>query len=143
MKALEGILFFVLASSLFVAVAFLVSKLLRPNRPNREKLSTYESGEDTVGTAWMPFNYRFYGYAVLFVLFEVELIFLLPFVYALGGSLAKWILIEVIAFMLLLVVGLVYAWKKGFLQWQKAQNRPYTFESKVPKELYLKFNSKS
>jgi NADH-quinone oxidoreductase subunit A len=142
MNALISILFFVAASGIFVAVAFLVSSFLRPHQPNPEKLSTYESGEEALGNAWIPFNYRFYGVAILFVLFELELIFLLPFVYALADSTSAWIFIEVLVFILVLFAGLVYAWKKGFLEWQRPNTKPTVFQSKVPNSMYQDFNKK-
>ncbi len=142
MSSLVGILFFVLGSALFVPLSFLVSAFLRPHRPNNQKLSTYESGEQAVGSAWIPFNMRFYGVALLFVLFELEMTFLLPFIFALKGKSAFGALIEVMIFVLLLALGLVYGWKKGFLRWQRPDRATQGFVSKVPKQLYESINEK-
>ena len=72
------VLLFIIGGILFLTVTLLASKILRPHRPNAEKLSTYESGEQAVASAWPQFNIRFYVVAILFLLFEVELIFLFP-----------------------------------------------------------------
>src|SRR5215510_6574695 len=72
------VLLFLIGGSLFILITFLVSKLVRPNRPNAQKLSTYESGEEPISTAWTQFNIRFYIVALIFILFEVELVFLFP-----------------------------------------------------------------
>jgi NADH:ubiquinone oxidoreductase subunit 3 (subunit A) len=72
------ILLFFLGGVLFVASALLVSRLLRPNRPNKQKLTSYESGETPQGNAWIQFNLRFYVLALVFILFEVEVVFLFP-----------------------------------------------------------------
>ncbi|HEX5171997.1 MAG TPA: NADH-quinone oxidoreductase subunit A, partial [Cyclobacteriaceae bacterium] len=72
------VLLFIVGGVLFVLSALIVSWLVRPNRPNPEKLSTYESGEEPVSLAWSQFNMRFYIIALIFILFEVELVFLFP-----------------------------------------------------------------
>ena len=71
----------------FILIALIVGKLLRPHRPNEEKLTTYESGEDPINNAWGQFNLRFYIIALIFILFEVELVFLFPWAIAIVGSL--------------------------------------------------------
>src|SRR5687768_10769458 len=72
------ILVYLLTGVVFILVMFLVSRLIRPHRPNPEKLSTYESGEEPVSSPWMQFNVRFYVVALIFLLFEVEIVFLFP-----------------------------------------------------------------
>ena len=69
---------FILGGLGFILIALMVGKLLRPYRPNEEKLTTYESGEDPINNAWGQFNLRFYIIALVFILFEVELVFLFP-----------------------------------------------------------------
>ena len=72
------VLLFILGGLFFIIVALFMGKLLRPNHPNEEKMTTYESGEEPVNNAWGAFNVRFYVIALIFILFEVELVFLFP-----------------------------------------------------------------
>ena len=145
------ILLYIIGGILFVAGALVTSWLLRPNRPNVEKLSTYESGEEPVGTGWIQFNIRFYVVALVFLLFEVELIFLFPWatifareelVEGTSGLWAWFSLLEMIVFIVVLALGLIYAWANGHLDWVKPDPKPTPFQSKVPKELYDKINEK-
>src|SRR4051794_9113775 len=78
------ILLFIIGAVLFVLSILGLSKLIRPNRPNFEKMTSYESGEDPVGSAWGQFNTRFYIIALIFILFEVEMIFLFPWATVFG-----------------------------------------------------------
>jgi len=89
----------------------------RPNNPNPVKSSTYECGNVTVGESWVQFNFRYYLYALLFVLFDIEVIFLYPWAVA-YKQLKLFGLIEMVIFVLILMVGYVYAWKKRALEWQ-------------------------
>jgi NADH-quinone oxidoreductase subunit A len=141
---------FLLAGAALVLIGLLVAKLIRPHRPNEEKLSTYECGEEPVGNAWGRFNIRFFLIAMLFVLFEVELLFLFPWalVFAqpdlLKASTAwGWVVLaEMFMFIGMLALGLLYAWKSGLLRWNKtiAANPPS--KSPVPGHLYEDINSK-
>ena len=89
---------------------------LRPDNPNPIKNDTYECGVETVGPSWIQFNFRYYYFALLFVIFDVEVIFLLPWaVYF--RQLGLFGLIEMALFILILVVGFLYAWKKEALEW--------------------------
>lgn len=117
------LLLFIIGAAGFVSVGLFVSKLIRPNRPNFEKLSTYESGEDTIGGAWGQFNLKYYLVAMIFLLFEVEVIYLFPWavifgdqslVYATNWQWAWFALTEMFIFIGVLTLGLVYAWKKAF-----------------------------
>ncbi|MEM7299189.1 MAG: NADH-quinone oxidoreductase subunit A [Bacteroidota bacterium] len=94
-----------------------MSRLLRPSRPNQEKLTTYECGEDPTGTAWGKFNIRFYVIALVFILFETELLFLFPWAIVFGneglnaetnGQWGVLALLEMGLFILILAVGLIY-----------------------------------
>ncbi len=76
LSAFGEVLMFIIAGAIFILVTMVVSRLIRPDRPNPEKLSTYESGEEPIGAAWAQFNIRFYIVALVFLLFEVELILL-------------------------------------------------------------------
>ncbi|MFD2672064.1 NADH-quinone oxidoreductase subunit A [Marinicrinis sediminis] len=96
--------------------ALTVGRLLRPNRPTEEKQTTYESGNEPVGTAEIRFNARYYLYALMFVIFDVETVFLYPWAVAYDW-LGLFALIEMLIFVALLVVGLIYAWKKKVFQW--------------------------
>jgi NADH-quinone oxidoreductase subunit A len=129
----------------------MLGKLLRPNRPNEEKLTTYESGEDPVNNAWVQFNLRFYIIALVFILFEVELVFLFPWavvfadadlILATDGLWGWFSLIETGIFILILAVGLAYVWVNGMLTWIRSYSPMATFRSKVPKKLYDQINQK-
>lgn len=96
--------------------ALSVGRLLRPHRPNRVKLSPYESGADPVGQSWVRFHVRYYMFALLFVIFDIESLFLLPWAVAFD-SLGLFALIEMGIFVIMLLIGLIYAWRKKVLKW--------------------------
>ncbi|MCA1824919.1 MAG: NADH-quinone oxidoreductase subunit A [Mycobacteriales bacterium] len=102
----------------FVTVAFTANRLVRPQRPRREKFLTYECGIDPVGVGWSQTQIRYYVFAFLFVIFDVESVFLFPWAVIFdrpgyGGA----ALIEMFVFIGLLAIGLLYAWKKKVLEW--------------------------
>lgn len=145
------ILLFLVGGALFVLIALLVSRAIRPHRPNPEKLSTYESGEEPQGTALIQFNLRFYILALIFLLFEVEIIFLFPWATILaedkrmvltGGDWGVYAFVEMLFFILILALGLAYAWVNGHLDWVKPEPKATEFNSPVPKEVYEQFNSR-
>jgi NADH-quinone oxidoreductase subunit A len=145
------ILLFAVGGSLFVVSALLVSRLIRPNRPNVQKLASYESGETPQGPAWIQFNLRFYVLALIFILFEVEIVFLFPWsvVFAnkelidqTDGMWGWYAFTEMLIFILVLALGLAYAWKMGHLDWVKATPRTTDVESPVPSKLYEELNNK-
>lgn len=145
------VLLFIITGVVFILLSLFAAKLIRPNRPNAQKLATYESGEEPISTAWTQFNIRFYIVALIFILFEVELIFLFPWatVFArkelidqTNGLWGWFTLIEMIIFILVLSLGLAYAWVNGLLDWVKPQQKPTDYESAIPKELYDKVNEK-
>ena len=109
---------FVIIGAVLLTVALLLAKLLSPSRPSKNKLSTYECGEEAEGSAWVKFNIRYYIIALIFIIFDVEVLFLFPWavVYKDLGWLA---FIEMSIFLLVLIVGLIYVWKKGDLNWVK------------------------
>ncbi|GAA4831436.1 NADH-quinone oxidoreductase subunit A [Algivirga pacifica] len=142
------LLLFLLGGAGFVLMTFTVSRLLRPDRPNEEKVTTYESGEDPIGSAWGRFNIRFYVIALVFLLFEVEIAFLFPWATVFGqeklieetNGLWGWFaLAEVFIFVLILILGLAYVWKKGFLDWVKPEQKQSDYQSKIPASAYKKF----
>ncbi|MFC1527251.1 NADH-quinone oxidoreductase subunit A [Candidatus Neomarinimicrobiota bacterium] len=109
---------FILIGAVLLTVALLLAKLISPFRPSKNKLSTYECGEETEGSAWVKFNIRYYVIALVFIIFDVEVLFLFPWavVYKDLGWLA---FIEMAIFLLILIVGLIYVWRKGDLDWVK------------------------
>jgi NADH-quinone oxidoreductase subunit A len=145
------ILLFILAAFAFIGVVLFVARLLRPHRPNVEKNSTYESGEEPVGNANVQFNIRFYVVALVFVLFDVELVFLFPWATVFGqerliretGGLWGWFaLTEAVLFVAVLALGLAYVWAKGYLDWVKPQPKLPTVDTKVPPALYQSVNDR-
>ena len=112
---------------LIVVVGFLAFNLvlwwaIRPSRYSEEKLTTYECGENPTGSAWIQFNIRFYVFALIFIVFDVEAVFLLPWavVFKELGMLA---FLEGLVFIAILAVALVYVWRKGDLEWVRAEDR--------------------
>jgi NADH-quinone oxidoreductase subunit A len=147
-----GVIFlFILTAIVFIAVVLTIARLVRPHRPNPEKLSTYESGEDPLGNANVQFNPRFYVVALVFVLFEVELVFLFPWATVFGqaslveqtdGLWGWFALAEMAIFVGILVLGLAYAWAKGYLDWVRPQPQQPEVPPTVPNDLYAKVNRK-
>jgi NADH-quinone oxidoreductase subunit A len=90
--------------------------LLAPRKPNPIKASTYECGMETVGASWVQFKAQYYVFALVFLVFDVEVVFLFPWAAAIN-ALPMFAVIEGIIFILILVAGLVYAWRKGMLEW--------------------------
>ncbi|GAB3905002.1 NADH-quinone oxidoreductase subunit A [Larkinella knui] len=145
------ILLFIITGLTFVGLVLFVGSLLRPNRPNLEKLTTYESGEEPVGNANVQFNVRFYVVAIIFVLFDVELVFLFPWATVFGqkvlidetNGLWGWLsLTEMLVFVALLALGLAYVWAKGYLDWVKPEPKVPEMNTPVPASLYEKVNQK-
>lgn len=108
-------IFAIIAVGFALAPMFL-SGILRPRNPNPIKLSTYECGIETIGTSWIQYYVSFYVYALVFVVFDVETVFLYPWAVA-YGALGLFALLEMIVFIGILVVGLLYAVKKQALRW--------------------------
>jgi len=107
---------FILLGILLPIVALGVGRLLRPSKPNFEKQTTYESGNEPVGAGQVRFNIRYYLFALMFVIFDVETVFLYPWAVA-YNKLGLFVLVEMLIFVALLLVGLLYAWKKKVLKW--------------------------
>jgi NADH-quinone oxidoreductase subunit A len=99
-----------------VAVAFGTARLIAPHRPLPEKLITYECGIDPVGEGWAQSQVRYYIYGFLFVIFDVESVFLFPWARVFAG-LGWSAVVEMGIFIGILAVGLLYAWRKGVLRW--------------------------
>ena len=107
---------FVVVALLFPFLAVGVAWIIRPKKPTPMKQSTYECGLETIGETWVRFKVQFYIYALVFVLFDVEAVFLFPWAVA-YHQLPLFALLEMFIFIGILVAGLVYAWRKGALQW--------------------------
>ncbi|WP_368069325.1 NADH-quinone oxidoreductase subunit A [Nitriliruptor sp.] len=113
----------VVVGAALYAVIMLVSRLMRPSVPSPLKLTTYECGVPAVGTGWTQMNIRYYVFAFLFVIFDVEVIFLFPWAVIVGtldGTTtpsATYALVAMFLFIGTLLEGLAYAWKKGVLKW--------------------------
>jgi len=90
---------------------------VRPRKPNPVKYETYECGMQTIGGRWMQFNFRYYMFALLFVVFDVEIIFIYPWAIRFN-KLGLFALIEMIVFIGILVIGWLYAWRKRALEWR-------------------------
>ncbi len=91
-------------------------RLLRPTRPQPQKYINYESGVDPVGTGWSQSHIRYYIFALLFVMFDVEAVFIFPWAVGLEAF-GVFGLVEMVIFIVVLALGLVYAWRKGVLRW--------------------------
>ena len=107
---------FFLVAPLIPAVAILVPRLIAPRKPNPIKLDTYECGLETVGDSRVQFKVQYYIFALVFLIFDVETVFLFPWAVAFS-QLELFMVIEGIIFILILLAGLVYAWRKGVLEW--------------------------
>jgi len=110
------ILLFVLLAAGFALATLFLSSVLGPRRPSKDKLSPYECGIDPVGSARERFSVKFYLVAMLFIIFDIEIVFLYPWAVILQ-SLKLFGLVEMIVFLGILLIGLLYVWKKGGLEW--------------------------
>ena len=146
-----NILLFFIGGLIFILGGLGTAWAVRAKRPNEEKNTTYESCEDPVGSAWAKFNVRFYIIAIIFILFEVEIVFLFPWAIIFGnkelieGTHGLWgwfSIIEVFMFIFILALGLVYAWAKGHLEWIRPEIKVDNYKSPVPSELYKAINKK-
>lgn len=144
------ILLIALVGVLLVCLTIMLAKFLSPKKPNPIKQSTYECGEDALGTSWVQINPRFYVIALVFLLFDVELIFVFPWATVFGSSTlvaadARWgyfTLIEMGIFLGILVVGLVYVWKRGDIAWVKPSHQQPTVSVGIPSSAYDFINDK-
>jgi NADH:ubiquinone oxidoreductase subunit 3 (subunit A) len=122
LTAHSAILVFLVMGIGFLAMNLVIWRIIRPSRFSEEKLTTYECGENPTGSAWIQFNIRFYVFALIFIVFDVEAVFLLPWavVFRQLGLLA---FVEGLVFVAILVVALTYVWRKGDLEWVRAEDR--------------------
>ena len=121
LMAYASVAAFFLVAIGFILGSMIFGKLLRPNNMYAEKLETYECGEAPVGQAWFNFNPRFYIVALIYIVFDVEI----AFIYPIAAVFRRWVdqgrgvfaLLEVLVFVVILLLGLVYVWVKGDLEW--------------------------
>ncbi len=103
-------------STIFAIIALGLAWLIRPKRPNAIKAEIYECGMETVGTSWVQFRVQYYIYALVFVVFDVEAVFLFPVAVAFN-QLQLYMVLEMVLFIIILAGALLYIWKKGVLEW--------------------------
>ena len=116
LTAYASVLVFLVAIVGFLLFVLVLWKGLRPARFSEEKLTTYECGENPTGNAWIQFNIRFYVFALIFIVFDVEAVFLLPWA-VVFREMGLFAFVEMMIFIGILLVGLAYAWKKKALEW--------------------------
>ena len=107
---------FLVLGAAFIAVTLIIAALLRPHNPSPAKEETYECGDLPRGGSWVRFNIRYYTFALLFVIFDVETIFIYPWA-VVFKKLPLSAFVEMVIFLAILIVGLAYAWRKGALRW--------------------------
>lgn len=122
------VLVFAAVGLLFVFANLVAASLIRPKRSDEIGLDTYECGEESVGTAWVQFDVRYYTVALVYIVFAVEIAFLFPWALVLracltdsgpaaGRGIGAFALLEGVLFVAILFVGLLYVWRKGDLDW--------------------------
>ena len=142
------ILIFLITGILLLCALFGLNRLIAPSNPTAEKLTSYECGEEPTGSAWLPFNSRFYVIALVFLLFDVEMVFIFPWATVFGNheiiaADPRWgwfSLAEMFIFLGILIIGLVYVWRKGDLDWIKPKQLIPTTDARIPSSLYEKLN---
>ena len=111
---------FLLIGFFLVAVTLLISRIIQPRKFYKDKYLPYECGEVPVGESWIRFNSRFYIIALIFIIFDVEVVFLFPWA-VVFKSIGMVAFVEMFIFIAILLVGLAYVWVKGDLDWIKPQ----------------------
>ena len=112
-----GIGLLIVVAFIFPFIPMFVSSWLQRKKPTKEKLSTYECGVDTIGRNWVQFKTSYFLYALVFVVFDIETVFLYPWAVKFQ-QLGTFAFVEMMIFVSILVIGLWYAWKKGALEWK-------------------------
>jgi NADH:ubiquinone oxidoreductase subunit 3 (subunit A) len=117
-----SVLLFFVVGFIFLAITLILSRLIQAKgKPGADKYIPYECGEVPEGSAWIRFNIRFYVVALIFIIFDVEIMFLLPWA-VVFKKLGSFAFIEGLIFIVILAVGLAYVWKKGDLEWVKPED---------------------
>lgn len=145
------VLIFLIIGVVFVCGTVFLSKVIAPYKPNPEKNTSYECGEETTGSSWIQFNSRFYVIALIFLLFDVEMIFVFPWATVFSSqeliaadSRWGWLAFtEMLIFISILLLGLVYVWRKKDLNWIKPAVSSPTVNTNIPLEAYTALNSKT
>lgn len=104
------------AGFIFVIVTMTLVSILSPHRRTKEKLQTYESGETPIGSAWVQYPLGFYIFALLFVAFDVDIVFIISWA-VIFKQLSLFGFFEILIFIIILALGLAYAWRKGVIRW--------------------------
>ena len=107
---------FLVLAPVLPGLALVIPRLVAPRKPNKIKLETYECGIETVGPSWVQFRVQYYIFALVFLIFDVETVFLYPWAVAFN-QLPLFAVLEGVLFILILAAGLIYAWRKGVLEW--------------------------
>jgi NADH-quinone oxidoreductase subunit A len=118
-----GVLLLLIAGFAFVGVTLVVAGWVRPSKVTPEKVMAYECGENPKGSAWVQFNIRFYVFALAFIIFDVEAVFLFPWA-VVFKELGLFAFVEGLIFIGILALGLAYLWAKGDLEWVREEDRP-------------------
>ena len=130
-----NIFVFFAAGLLFVLLTMSLVRIVAPRRPNREKNKTYECGEEPVGSGWLNFNARFYLIAILFIIFDVEIVLVFPVIVRFRDHLMKGsglvAFMDIFVFAAVLFLGLIYAWKNGYLEWLRGVRKQLRVEGRV------------
>ena len=114
------IFIFIILAIVFVTITLFISKLIRPNRPTFEKIKVYECGENPEGSPWVKFNIRFYVVALIFLIFDVEVVLLFPWALTYQEFGVYGFAVGII-FLLVLGLGMAYEWRKGDLEWARPE----------------------
>lgn len=112
------IFIFIILAIVFVTITLFINKLIRPNRPTVEKKKVYECGENPEGSPWIKFNIRFYVVALIFLIFDVEVVLLFPWALTYKDFGVYGFVVGII-FLLVLFFGMAYEWRKGDLEWAR------------------------
>lgn len=111
-----GVGVFLVFAIVVANIMVLIPKLVATNKPHKEKLTTYECGNETIGRAWVGFKSNYFLYALVFTAFDVESVFLYPWALTFQ-KLGTFAFVEMFVFLVILLVGFWYAWKEGALDW--------------------------
>ena len=108
---------FLVVAILFPIIPLVIARIVAPRKPNKIKSASYECGLEASGDSWIQFKAQYYVYALIFVIFDIETIFIYPWAVAFK-QMGLFAFIEMVVFIAILMVGLIYAWKKKALEWQ-------------------------
>ena len=137
-----NVLYYIIGSIFFTVFSLFIFRFIRKKNPNPEKLSSYESGEEASGNMLGAFNIKYYVGAILFILFDIEIIFLVPILLIFKNTtniIFDWIIVgEIVLFLFVVSGGLLFVWKKGILEWYPPQKKTSDIDTKVPYNIYKK-----